>query len=263
MSADNKPIYTLVGLTVMAGLAAIVAALVYLGGFDGASSRLLVETYYDRPVSGLSPGSAVNFRGVKVGEVKYIKLAGPRAGDITTAEAQRVRILLALDLRKIGVPVKPPDETCRRVVNDFVARGLRATVSSSGITGLSRVELNFIEPPPPVAQVSWQARHPLIPPAPSLMEDVVETVTKILNRFEKTDFVSVWSNVASVAASVRRLTENADALVESQRAGVGSVVQNLDDVSMQLRELVRELKNDPSRLLRPADAAPLPETAVE
>lgn len=261
MAADNKPKYTLIGFTVLLGVAAIVATLVWLGGFGGKDSRLLVETYYDHPVSGLSPGSAVNFRGVAIGEVKDIILAGPRAGDIATADAQRVRILLSLDLRKIGIREKPPAERCRRVIEDYVRRGLRATVSSSGITGLSRIELNIVADPPPIARLSWTPRYPLIPPSPSLLEGFSDAATKMMNQLNKMDFLSLWSNVTSVASSVARLTENADTLLESQRAGIGSIVRNIDDVSARLRELVQELKDNPSLLLRPADPAPLPETS--
>jgi hypothetical protein len=261
MSADNKPAYTIIGFTVLAGVAAIVAALVYLGGFGARDTQLLVESYYDHPVSGLSAGSAVNFRGVTVGEVKAIRLAGPHAGDITTADAQRVRMLLALDLRKLGVADRPTDDACRRVIDGFVARGLRATGSSSGITGLSRVELNILDNPPPPATLSWQPRHPLIPPAPSLMEGFSEAATKMMNRLGKMDFMSVWSNLSSVAASAQRLVANADALVESQRSGVASIVRNIDEAAERLRELVQELKTNPSLLLRPADPAALPETA--
>lgn len=262
MAADNKPRYTLIGFTLFAGLAAILATLVYLGGFGGSDSRLLVESYYDYPVSGLSPGCAVNFRGVKIGEVKNLKLAGPRAGDIETVDAQRIRILMAIDLRKIGIARRPSDEQCRRGVADYVARGLRATVSSSGITGLSRIELNILENPPAPATLSWTPRHPIIPPAPSLMEGFSDAATKVVNRLGKIDFMAVWSNISSVAASAQRLAANADALVESQRAGVASIVQNVEDVTARMRELVQTLKDNPSLLLRPADPAPLPETAA-
>jgi hypothetical protein len=75
------------------------------------------------------------------------------------------------------------------------------------------------------------------------------------------DFMSVWSNLSSVAASAQRLVANADALVESQRSGVSSIVRNIDEAAERLRELVQELKTNPSLLLRPADPAALPETA--
>lgn len=261
MSADNKPKYTAIGFTVVLAVAAIVAALIYLGGFAGKSSSVLVESYYDYPVNGLSPGSDVNFRGVKIGEVKNIKLSGPRAGDIKTVDAQRVRILMSINLRKIGIYEDPSDERCRLVIEDFVRRGLRATVSSSGITGLSRVELNILDDPAPMAKLAWRPRYPVIPPAPSLMEGFSDAATRLVNQLNKMDFMSLWSNVSSVATSAARLTGNVDMLIESQRSGVESIVRNIEESTQKLSEFVQKLKDNPSLLLRETDPEELPETS--
>ncbi len=260
MSQDNKPKYTIIGFTLIAAVAAITASLVYLGGLGGEKSKILVETYYDYPVNGLSPGSPVNFRGLKIGEVKYIKLAGPRAGDISTIDAQRIRILMSLDLRKIDIHDTPSEEQCRRAVDEFVKRGLRATVSSSGITGLSRIELNILENPPAAEKLSWRPKYAVIPPAPSLLESFSDAATKVMNQLNKMDFMSLWSNITTVASSAARLASNADALVEGQRSTVASILQNMEDMSSRLKELMRSLNENPSLLLRPADPQPLPET---
>lgn len=261
MSTAGKPKYTIVGFTLIAAVAAAVAALVYLGGFAGNGSNLLVETYYDRPVNGLSPGSPVNFRGLKIGEVKYIKIAGPRAGDISTVDAQRIRILMSIDLRKIDIRNRPSDEHVKRVIEEFVNRGLRATVSSSGITGLSRIELNIVENAAPPGRISWNPRHPLIPPSPSLLESFSDAATKLMNQLNKMDFMSLWSNVSTVATSAARLTSNADALVESQRSAVAGIVGDIEETAAAMRELIRTLNDNPSLLLRPNDPQPLPETS--
>ena len=76
MARDNHASYTRIGLTVVIGVVAIVATLIYLGGMRGRGSEILVETYYDKPVAGLSVGSVVNFRGVKIGEVRELSFVG-------------------------------------------------------------------------------------------------------------------------------------------------------------------------------------------
>lgn len=262
MSNENKPRYARIGFIVLAGAVAIAATLVYLGGFSGKDTQVIIESYYDKPVSGLSAGSAVNFRGVKIGEVKYIRLEGLQAGDLTTADAQRVRIFMLFDLHKMGVRGRPPPEEIEQAIGEYVARGLRASVVSSGITGLSRIELNMLDDPPPPAELTWTPRHPLIPPAPSLMEGFADAATKAMNQLNKMDFVSVWSNVQDVAASAARLARNFDALVEGQRATVGSIVRSVDAAAERIEELARKLEENPSLLLRPADPEPLPETSL-
>ena len=260
MASENKPKYARIGFTVLAGAAAIAATLIYLGGFGGRDSEVLVESYYDKPVSGLSTGSAVNFRGVKIGEVRDIRLGGLRAGDLTTEGAQRVRILMAVNLRKIGVRDVPPPDRLARIMDGYVRRGLRATVSTSGVTGLSRIELNILENPPPPAELSWKPRHPLIPPAPSLMESLSDAATRVMNQINKMNFSPVWSNLQNAAESAARLTERLAALVDTQGPKVDSILQSADGAAARLDELVHRLGDNPSLLLRPADPEPLPET---
>jgi len=260
MANDNKPKYARIGLTVLLGVLATAGALVYIGGFDRGDMEVLVESYYDNPVSGLSVGSSVNFRGVKVGEVKDIMMERPRSADYSVADMQRIRMLLSLNLRRMGHRSRPDDVELRRMIESYVERGLRATVTASGITGLSRIELNMVRNPPPQAQLSWRPKHPVIPPAPSLIDGFADAATRLMNQINSMDFVSVWSNVQSIAESTARLTDNADSLVEGQRANVGSIVQSINEAAERLGELARKLEENPSLLLRPADPEPLPET---
>ena len=73
---SNHANYGKIGFTVILGIAATVAVLIYLGGVGANSDILYAETYYDNPVTGLSVGSDVNLRGVKVGEVREISFIG-------------------------------------------------------------------------------------------------------------------------------------------------------------------------------------------
>lgn len=262
MASDNKPKYGRIGFAVVLGTVAIAGTLIYLGGFSGSDMVYLVESYYDKPVSGLSPGSAVNFRGVKVGEVKDIWMVRPRSADFTVADMQRIRILLALDLRRMGHRSRPEDYELRRMMESYIDHGLRATVSASGITGLSRIELNMMPNPPPRAALSWRSKHPVIPPAPSLIENFSDAATRVMNQINKMDFASVWSNVQCIAESVSHLAANIDSLIEGQRSNIGAMIQNANDASARLEALSQRLEENPSLLIRPSDPEPLPETSL-
>ena len=261
MSSDSKPHFAFIGFTVLIGVAAIVATLIYLGGFGGRDMEFMVESYYDKPVSGLSVGSAVNFRGVKIGEVRDIMLVRPKAGDFSPADIQRVRILMALNLRRLGFLERPDEAEIRQMMDTLIEQGLRATVASSGITGLSRIELNMVPNPPPVARLTWIPRLPLIPPAPSLIDSFSDVATRVMGQINKMDFVSVWTNVQSIAESTAHIMDNVDTLIESQKANLGEMMQNMNEASARIEALSQRLEENPSLLLRPADPEPLPETA--
>ena len=262
MSADNKPKYERIGFMITTAAAAVIAALVYIGGFKGKDSEFFVETYYDNPVSGLSVGSSVNFRGVKIGEVRDIMLAGlANAESFAAVDAQRVRILIAIDIHRLGIQTKPSQEEIQHILKNEVERGLRATVVSSGITGLSHIELNILENPPSAAGVAWIPVYPLIPPAPSLMESLSDTATKLMNHINKTDFASIFNDLRITAESASRLAANADALLESQRSEVGSLIESAKSTVSKLEELATKLENNPSLIISGSNPEPLPETS--
>lgn len=260
MANDNKPKYARIGFAVVVGVVAISAALIYIGGFGGSEMEFLVESYYDKPVSGLSVGSPVNFRGVKVGEVKDVMMVRPRSADYSVAEMQRIRILLSLNLQKMGHRARPEDFELRRMIDSYVKHGLRATVAASGITGLSRIELNMLPNPPPLANLNWKPAHPVIPPAPSLIDNFSDTATKLMNQINKMDFASAWTNIQTIAESLSHLASNMDLLMEGQRANIGALLENASETAARLNSLSQRLEENPSLLLRSSAPDPLPET---
>ena len=249
--ASNHASYATIGLTVVLGIVAITATLVYIGGAGGADRFMFAETYYDRSVSGLSVGSTVNFRGVKVGEVKEISFVGNKY-ETSDDDAQRIYILMAFRCDDLALY----SGKAKRLLD----RGLRATVTASGVTGLSRIELDLLKqaaPPPPI---SWQPKNLYIPPAPSLMSSFSDSATKVMNQINKMDLDAAWSNIHVAVESVSRATESAMTTLETRRADFARIIENIAEASESLRELAAELKRNPSLLLRERTEAPLDET---
>ncbi len=258
MANDNHANYAKVGFVVVAGVAAIVAALVWFGGVGGAKNEFFAETYYRAPVSGLSVGSEVNFRGVKVGEVREISFIGAKYDAYARDDMQTVYVKMAFDPRLARMdPGASPEE----FLESLVARGLRATVRASGITGLAALELNLPRGEAvPVAPPSWKPDLVCIPPAPSMLQNFSDAATLVMNRMKKIDFVAAWSNVATVAESASRIAQNVDGLVESQKARLDSILSTADETARAFKEFADTIRDNPSLLLRTRDDAPLPET---
>ena len=132
----NQANYAKIGFAVAAGAAAIVATLVYLGGAFGKGDVIYAETYFDTHVSGLSVGSAVNLRGVKVGEVRAISFIGAEYDDAQGDDVQKIYVLMAFTERTLRRASYEDSEDHLRYL---VGKGLHATVSPSGVTGLMRL----------------------------------------------------------------------------------------------------------------------------
>ena len=262
MANDNHASYARIGFAVFIGIVAILGTLIYLGGVRGRDIELLVETCYDKPVSGLSVGSVVNFRGVKIGEVREIAFVGNKY-DVKGADNSRIYILMAINRQLIGAMEINDDESAKRVVSDFVKRlGLRATVTASGITGLSRIEwdFNLDKNLAPMTDISWTPKHAFIPPKVSLLDSFSDSATKVMNQLNTIDINAVWSNVNNSVQSLARVTDSIKLMVETRQNDLEKLFEGFTSTSESIRALMSELRQNPSLLIRERRYSPLPET---
>jgi len=261
MASDNHASYAKIGFTVALGVFAIIATLIYLGGLRGRGDVILVETYYDRPVTGLNVGSVVNFRGVKIGEVKEIALLGNKYAtdekNMTT-----IYILMAIQCEMIAprADASTIEARFRRLV---LQQGMRASVKSNAVTGLSRIEIDFSsdEDPKSAPQVAWRPKHLFMPSKESLMDSLSVAATKVMNQINRMDLNTFWSNLNASVANISQCAETFNSVVESRQADVARIMDNLTVTSESLRELIGEIRQSPSSLVRGVDRPELEETA--
>ena len=261
MASDNHASYTRIGLTVVIGLVAIIATLIYLGGMRGRDSEILVETYYDKPVAGLSVGSVVNFRGVKIGEVREISFVGNKYV-VEGQDSSRIYILLALDGKTLDAANVDEAEFAARIQRDVTARGLRVSVVSSGITGLSRIECDFYNPEnlDPVPPLTWTPRHVYVPAKISLFDNIAVAATKVLNQINRMDLNVAWSNINASVEALAAATDAAKTMIQTRQGDVDRILDDVSEAATSLKGLSAELKRNPSLLIRERTPVRLDET---
>lgn len=257
MASDNQANYARIGGFIIVGIALIVATLVWFGGVSGKDSEFLVETYFPNDVTGLDVGSTVNFRGVRMGSVKRISFVGA-VYDVTAPEdGRKIYVLLALDRRLFRVNhVEAPE----KMLESMVSKGLHATVSASGVTGLSHIELNFPKGKMPTENMSWKPRRITIPPAPSILQSAADSATQILDQINRMDLLEAWSNAVLTLESANTTIGSFGTLLESNSGNITEILDNLREASSSLRDFANEIKSNPSALLRSSDPDRLPET---
>ena len=259
MAAENQPNYAKIGFFILTGVALVVGTLVYLGGFGSEQHEFIAETHFSYPVSGLDVGSAVNFRGVRVGSVRKISFIGAEYDDIgNPLDRRQIYVELALDKRlfRFGGSEERVHETLRRLVE----RGLHATVSSSGVTGLSKIELNFPKIPPEDEKISWKEKYIRIPPAPAFLQSAADSVTQVLDQLNRMDFVTAWSNVVEVTGSANVFLQDVTSLIQAQKGNMGEIMDNVREASIGLRSFTDQIQSNPSLLLRSSTPERLDET---
>lgn len=258
MASEGKTSYTKIGFIVVAGIVAVAGSLFYFGGVRGNGDLVYAETCFDRSVSGLSVGSAVNFRGVKIGEVKEISFVGNKY-HVRGDENLRVYIKMGFPRSRM-TPYEDEGIGADEVIGYMVDTvGLRATVSASGVTGLSRIELDAA-PDFPAIQPSWTPEYAYIPPKPSFIDNFSDSATRVMDQINRMDIASVWSNVSASVESLARLSDGVKSTLEASRSDAERIIDNLSSTAAAVRDLVERLRENPSLLIREHEEQRLPET---
>lgn len=257
MANDNHANYARIGGFIILGIVLILVTLVWLGGAGGNKNEFYAETFFSNDVSGLDVGSAVNLRGVRVGSVKRISFIGAVYDVASHEDGRKIYVLLALDRRLFRVNhSENPEQTLER----FVSRGLHATVSASGVTGLSHIELNFPKGKVPEEKIGWEKRRVTIPPAPSILQSAADSATQILDQINRMDLLAAWTNIVGTLESANSTLSSLGTLLESNGGNFGEILDNLRETSASLRDFANDIKSNPSLLLRSNDPDRLPET---
>lgn len=262
MSNSYSPSFAKIGFIVFIGILAIFGALVYVGGQRDRKDVMYAETYFVKSVSGLSVGSTVNFRGVKIGEVAEIGFVGAHY-DVYGNTNQLIYVKMAIPKKEVegyyddayfrGLSA---ERIFERLINEL---SMRAMVTASGITGLSHIEIDNLPDVKPM-QVSWTPKDVYIPPAPSLMDNFSDAATKVMNQINNMDLTTTWSNVSASVQSAALMLESAQTMMETRQAEVDSILSDAAETVSSLKVLSEELKTNPSLLIRERIAEPLPET---
>ena len=258
MASDNHAHYSKIGLAVLLGTAAIVIVLIRLGGLGRGDDPVWAETYYDRSVSGLSVGSSVSFRGVQVGKVAAIDFVGNRY-DAPESHDLRVYIHRALDRKAFAAGLDEglsPEES----LANYVKKGLRATVSASGITGLSRIECDLHPDIVSDDRLPCRPRTTYIPPKESLLEGFSSAATKVMNQINRMDLNVVWSNISTTVMHISESARSLRGIMEERHADIGQIIEDAADATSSLKSFAAELKRNPSAIIRERRAEPLDET---
>ena len=258
MASDNHAHYSKIGFTVLLGAVVTVATLIWLGGLGEGEDPVYAETYYEKSISGLSVGSPVNFRGVTVGKVAVIDFVGNHY-DVMGKDNSRIYIRLAFD-RKMFQSGVDEGYTAESLIEKLVGLGLRASVTASGITGLSRVECDLFPDAPQPPDISWTPRVPYIPPKMSLLEDFSSAATRVMNQINTMDFAGMWSNINTTVEHVSESVRSARMLLDENRTEIRQILNGVSETVDSLKEFSADIRRNPSALVRERRVERLDET---
>ena len=192
----EKTTFLRVGVLLILGVAGVVGLLLFLGrGRVSTRTGEEFETYFSESVEGLTVGSPVKYRGVGLGQVTEIGLVcatygGRDRGRFTAASFGLVLVRFVIDPKRLG---EGPDPATA------VRLGLRVRLATQGLTGLTYLELNFVDPTQfPAMQVPWQPREPYIPSVPSTLNQLQTAAQSVLAKLDSVDLAGLSAGLQRV-----------------------------------------------------------------
>lgn len=264
MSNVKKANPTVIGAFVLAALGLVAFAIMVLGGAALFTPKQKVVAFFEGSVKGLAVGSAVNFRGVKVGNVDRIVLQF--APDSLEPRIPVYMTLLPNSVKLIGTGQDGSDIP----FSAYIDKGLRAKLSiDSIVTGQLVVDLDFRPDVPAVFHGSRETSHPEIPamksdfdvlkdqlaqlPLRQLADDVKGMVEsfQILAKGTGGTLGIVGEELRATAATTRQTLEEAQRTI----ATLNKTLQSFERTSEQARQTLAASGPEMEATLKSARAA--------
>jgi paraquat-inducible protein B len=237
-----KPISrTLIGLFVVGAVALAVAAVALFGSGKFFTSRPIYVMFFSGSVNGLTVGSPVQFRGVKIGEVTEIK-AQFNPEDLSFT----IPVYVELDPKSITASKKLKNEVeiaKYPFFNQLVAKGLKAQLKmKSFVTGQLFVALDLY-PDKPIKLEGIEKRYPEIPTIPSTTEALMATLEKV--------------PLSEIVDALMKLTKGVERVVNSPEldGSLKNLESSLKDLGSLVRNIDAEIKPLSSNIRDTSDAA--------
>jgi paraquat-inducible protein B len=238
----SKPVSkTLIGAFVVGAVALLVAGIAIFGSGTFFVEQPKFVMFFSGSVNGLTVGSPVLFRGVRIGQVTDIRAQfNPKTLKFT------IPVYVEIDPRSIYGPVTlqaEAEEGRYPLFKQLVAKGLRAQLRlRSIITGQLYIAMDF-HPEEPMRLVGLDKKYPEVPTIQSPTEVLMSTLEKV--------------PFNELADRLVKVTEGIDRTVNSPE--VAASLKNLDaslkDLRVLLRDVNAEVKPLASSLRDTSDAA--------
>ena len=207
------------GLFTLGGVALIIVAVFTFGARTYFKPTSMFETYFPGDVNGLTVGSTVELRGVRVGKVTAINFSW-----VEYQDSDPSYIVVVFQMRDDITPL-PPGTARNEMLQLVIKHGLRARLKIQGVTGSSILSLEYLDPAQnPEIKVPWTPKNSYIPAAGSQFGELLISAEKALHNFQQLDFSNINQLLQHDLKSAGKVLDNAG---ELDFAGINTNVQSL------------------------------------
>ncbi len=232
---------TRIGLFVVGAVSLAILAVAVFGSGSFFTDKRYYVMFFDGTVKGLTVGSPVMFRGVRIGSVSDISLLF-NSSNMTV----KVPVIVEFEPGKVKRIGESDDDDSADYIKKLVAKGLRAQLQlQSFVTGQLMIAIDFF-PSTPAQYVGLVDDYPEIPTTPSSMEQI----TKTLENLPIKEFVE---KLTKTVDGLNKLVNSPEAMasLKSVRQGLHETAGILKKVNSQIEPIIANL-NDTTASLKSA-----------
>ena len=241
-----------IGAFVVGSIVLAVAALAVLGAGNLFKQSHKFICFFQGSLNGLKVGAAVKVRGVEIGTVSEIRLRPqPAEGRLKTETGAFSGLPVIIDIDESQLKARGATGTALRPgeLNELIKRGLRAQLAmESLLTGLLYVEID-LHPRAPVnlLLVPGSGRYPEIPTVPTDLQQVQQTITKALAKFDQVDVVQLAQSITNAGNAASNLLNSPELMATLK--SFQDTSRNLNTTISSIRGVAENINNRASPLL--------------
>ena len=240
--------YFKIGVFVIASLAVLITGILFVSADTIGGDAILLETYIDESVQGLSVGSEVMHRGVKIGQVKKITFAPleypmPIDSAEFTSYTRYVVVIMAIDLRNFPDADSNPT-VIETMIRNQIKTGLRFKLNYQGITGIAFIEADYVDPEREIPlSVPWVPKRIYVPSTPSVIQNFTQALDTVFQRLER---INIEGAVAKMEATLTTMEQAIqDANVSEVRESFVALTDEIRESNKQLQPLLAKAEKIP------------------
>ncbi len=195
--------------------------------------------YFNESVRGLSPGAAVEYRGMRVGTVRSIlPVHRTLPGDV------RIGVLLGIDPQLLpfetGSTLPPGLERRVEWVQRLTDSGARVQLKTGNLlTGQKYVDIDIYPNAEPETVVTDMG-YPVVPSTPGPLQGITDSVVSILARLDAVPVDAMGAELNTALASLNGSARQLESLLTKVNAEAGPILRNTSRASEELAGLMEE-----------------------
>jgi uncharacterized coiled-coil protein SlyX len=123
------------------------------------------------------------------------------------------------------------------MLRNQVSLGLRFKLSYQGITGISYIEADYVDPQRnPELQVPWKPKYIYISSAPSLFTSFTHAIESVFQRLEKIDFEGLVAQLGNTFAAIETTLQDAE--VGQIRQAIVDAIEDIKETNQYIQSLL-------------------------